>query len=71
MTNGIKAQIQRAQHFLQLLQFDNEQVNERSALVLLALLQLKPTDKWQHATPKNLRTLEIIHFNDERFLGPY
>ena len=71
MTNGIKVQIQRAQNFLQLLQFDNEQANERSALVLLALLQLKPADKWQHATPKNLRTLEIMAWIRDHYQRDY
>jgi len=42
------------------------QQNERSALCLLALLDLTPDKGWVADSPSHL-----IHFNGERFCGPY
>src|SRR5207248_4328922 len=47
---------------LTLLNFDRERCNERSALVLLALLGLTSSMRWEHATNHALRTREIIEF---------
>ncbi len=49
-----------ASHLLSLLGFDQERQNERSALVLLALLNLKPTDSWSDAENSAQGTLEIM-----------
>lgn len=55
-------QITRARRALALLNFDEERANERSALVLLALLKLAPNQDWVHATNPRLRTVEIMEW---------
>jgi BsuBI/PstI restriction endonuclease domain/BsuBI/PstI restriction endonuclease HTH domain len=57
-----------ARRVLALLNFDSERSNERSALVLLALLGITPDSAWQEATNRTLRTVQIIdwirnHYN--------
>jgi hypothetical protein len=51
-----------AQDVLQQLGFDAERANERSALVLLALLDLPPDRPWSDATNPMLRTVEIMEW---------
>jgi hypothetical protein len=53
-------QVAQARRALSLLNFEAEQTNERSALVLLALLQLDPGAAWSTATNPMLRTVEIM-----------
>jgi hypothetical protein len=61
MTNdNIARQIQQARRTLGQLNFDAERSNERSALVLLALLGLTPDIVWTDATNPRLRTVEIM-----------
>lgn len=52
--------IAEAQRALALLNFDPERTNERSALVLLALLELRPTSPWASAGNPRLRTVELM-----------
>lgn len=52
--------VQEAQQILRSLNFDAERSNERSALVLLALLDLAPSKPWSAATNPMLRTVEIM-----------
>ena len=47
---------------LERLNFDVERANERSALVLLALLDLAPTEDWSSAIDPLRRTVEILAF---------
>ncbi len=56
----IARQIQVARRVLAWLNFDAERSNERSALVLLALLGLTPDTAWADATNPRLRTVEIM-----------
>ena len=56
----ITRQIQEARHLLAQLNFDPERSNERSALVLLALLGLTPDTAWADAASPRLRTVEIM-----------
>ncbi len=56
----IEERIESARRALALLNFDRERTNERSALILLALLQLKPGNDWKEATNPRLRTVEIM-----------
>jgi BsuBI/PstI restriction endonuclease len=58
--NDIARQIQEARRVLAQLNFDAERSNERSALVLLALLGLTPDTLWADATSPRLRTVEIM-----------
>lgn len=61
MTNK-EQRINEAQEILQLLNFDRERCNERSALVLLALLDLPPDRQWSKASNPMLRTVEIMEW---------
>lgn len=48
------------QRVLAHLNFDRERTNERSALVLLALLELRPSTPWSAARSPRLRTVELM-----------
>ena len=63
--------IGEARRVLALLNFDRERTNERSALVLLALLQLGPRQKWERASNPLLRTVEIMDWLRERYGRDY
>lgn len=52
--------VHEAQEVLRSLNFDAERSNERSALVLLALLDLTPDKSWADAASPMLRTVEIM-----------
>ena len=54
------ASIRECQWLLRNLGFDRERYNERSALVLLALLGLSPGDPWSESEARLLRTVEIM-----------
>lgn len=54
------ASIRECQWLLRNLGFDRERYNERSALVLLALLGLRPGDPWSESEARLLRTVEIM-----------
>lgn len=58
--DDITRQIQEARRILAQLNFDAERSNERSALILLALLGLTPGTAWADATSPRLRTVEIM-----------
>ena len=60
--SSMQQQIAAARHVLRLLNFDDERRNERSALVLLALIGLTPDARWQDATNGTLRTVQIIEW---------
>lgn len=61
MSESAKAlRIDEARRVLALLNFDREQTNERSALVLLALLELGPSSPWSTASNPKLRTVELM-----------
>lgn len=65
------AQVVRARQILGQLNFDPERCNERSALVLLALLDLPPDCPWSEAQGATRRTVEIIDWIRERYDKPY
>lgn len=54
--------IEEARSVLRSLNFDRERCNERSALVLLALLDLLPDRPWAEATSPMLRTVQIMEW---------
>jgi hypothetical protein len=60
MTRKQRARLEEAQRVLRDLNFDAERGNERSALVLLALLELTPERSWSEAGEPRLRTVEIM-----------
>lgn len=63
--------IAEAQRALALLNFDRERTNERSALVLLALLGLRPSSPWSKADNPRLRTVELMAWLRERYGRDY
>lgn len=67
-TKKAERKIKEALEILETLGFPRQQQNERSALTLLSLLNLKPDDAWESASDP---LIDLIHFNGERFLGPY
>jgi adenine-specific DNA-methyltransferase len=63
--------VAEAQRALALLNFDRERTNERSALVLLALLGLRPSSPWSKADSPRLRTVEIMAWLRKRYDRDY
>jgi hypothetical protein len=62
MMDAVAAQIAEARLMLREFGFDPERSNERSALVLLALLHMTPEMEWAQATAPMLRTVEIMEW---------
>lgn len=60
--DGLGDGIREARELLGALNFDAERSNERSALVLLALANLGPSQGWQEASNPMLRTVDIMDF---------
>ena len=54
------ASVRECQWLLRNMGFDRERYNERSALVLLALLGLKPREPWTESEAKLLRTVDVM-----------
>ena len=63
--------VAEAQRALALLNFDRDRTNERSALVLLALLGLRPSSPWPKAGNPRLRTVELMAWLRERYGRDY
>lgn len=59
---GTRKKIEQATEVLKALGFPREQQNERSALTLLALLNLKPADKWSSAEAPLLGITPMMEF---------
>jgi hypothetical protein len=66
-----EGRIEKARQVLERLNFDAERTNERSALVLLALLRLAPDMTWAEATNPSLRTIEIMEWVREHYGKAY
>jgi adenine-specific DNA-methyltransferase len=62
-----KRKIEEAIHILKELGFPSSQQNERSGLTLLALLNLKPKDKWSAAQAKLIGITPIMDFCKEHY----
>ncbi|SES44567.1 BsuBI/PstI family type II restriction endonuclease [Actinokineospora terrae] len=60
-------QVEHARIVLESLGFDKERSNERSARILLALLQLKPGDSWSSATAPLLGTRAIMDWIRDQY----
>lgn len=63
--------VEEARSLLTALGFDPERSNERSALVLLALLHLRPTDRWSDSTNPLLGTRAIMDWIRDEYGRPY
>jgi hypothetical protein len=57
-----RSRIEQAQDILKQLGFDRSRTNERSALVLLALLDLKSTTPWDAAQGRTITVREALHY---------
>jgi hypothetical protein len=66
-----EGKITQARQFLQLLGFDSERSNERSGIVLLALLGLGPEQQWMQAERPMLRTVQIMQWLREVYGKDY
>lgn len=64
-------QVQEARLVLESLGFDAERSNERSALVLLALLQLRPSQPWSEATAPLLGTRAVMDWIRDHYEVSY
>jgi hypothetical protein len=64
-------QVAAARRVLSLLNFDAERSNERSALVLLALLRLSPGTGWHEATNTPLRIVQIMEWVHDNYRKQY
>jgi adenine-specific DNA-methyltransferase len=71
MGTDIEIRTHEARELLHSLNFDAERHNERSALVLLALLALKPSQAWSEASNPPLRTVEIMDFIRQHYGRDY
>lgn len=71
MTDPIASRVDEARHLLGTLGFDTERCNERSAMVLLALLHLRPGDRWSEATNPMLGTRAIMDWIADEYETPY
>lgn len=68
---SINTKINEAIKILKLLGFPREQTNERSALTLLALLNLKPSQKWSQCNPILIGITPIMEFIKENYKKEY
>jgi hypothetical protein len=71
LSDPIAQRTGEARELLRLLNFDKERCNERSALVLLALLRLAPDQPWSTAERPLLRTVEIMDWLREAYGKDY
>ncbi|MCQ4120597.1 BsuBI/PstI family type II restriction endonuclease [Rhodococcus tibetensis] len=62
ITNSAELKVREAQQILRAFGFDAQRSNERSAWVLLGLLQLKPNDSWSGVHPLQLGVTDLMEF---------
>ncbi len=67
----ISQQVNTARRVLRELSFDPRRSNDRSALVLLALLKLTPDMSWAEASNPKLRTVEIMGWMGSHYAKYY
>ena len=71
LTDAAYERVEDARMALETLGMDAERSNERSALVLLALLRLRPTDSWAEAAIPMLGTRAIMDFIRDEYGKDY
>jgi adenine-specific DNA-methyltransferase len=69
--DAVATSIGEARGLLKALNFDAERSNERSALVLRALLGLEPGESWSESRTPSLRTVEIMDFLRRHYSRDY
>ena len=65
------ASIRVCQWLLRNLGFDRERYNERSALVMLSLLGLRPGDPWSESEARLQRTVDIMGWIRDHWARDY
>jgi type II restriction enzyme len=68
---SVTARIQEARNLLEALGMDAERSNERSALVLLSLLRLRPSDPWSAAANPLLGTRAVMDWIRDEYRKNY
>jgi len=71
VADEVAVRVAEARELLRRLNFDAERSNERSALVLLALLDLAPDQPWSEASNPLLRTVDIMDFLRQHYGRDY
>lgn len=71
MMESIADRVDEARTILETLGFDLERSNERSAMVLLALLELKPNGEWDRASNPMLGTRAIMDWIRDHYATDY
>lgn len=71
LTDAAYGRVEEARMILETLGMDAERSNERSALVLLALLRLTPTESWAEAANPMLGTRAIMDFVRDEYGKDY
>ena len=71
MSMSVADRIVDAQALLRDLEFDPERCNERSALVLLALLQLDAASPWRDSRNPMMRTVDMMAWISDRYGRTY
>lgn len=71
MNDGAYVQVENARFVLEVFGMDAERSNERSALVLLALLQLRPDESWSDAANPMLGTRALMDFIRDEYGKEY
>lgn len=66
-TEAVKAKVEQAQTILEQLGMDPKRSNERSALTLLSLLDLKPDTSWSEATAPRKGVTQAMLFVNEHY----
>jgi len=67
----VHKKVKEAIQLLNELQLPKAQQNERSALILLALAGIGPSDHWNRAQKKLLRTVDIMAFMSQKYQKKY
>jgi len=71
LANKVNVKIKQALQILALLELPRGQHNERSALTLLALLNLAPDQKWAKAESRMIGITPIMTFANDKYGKPY
>lgn len=71
MTGAQAARVEEASEILRALRFDAGRSNERSALVLLALLDLRPRSSWTNASASLMRIVDIMQWLRDHYAQDY
>lgn len=69
--NKLDSKLQQAHHILVQLGMPKPQLNERTALCLLCLLDMTPSKTWQHASNPLVGITPIMHWSEQHYGKSY